>query len=101
MAIRAKNLNREAGRLYRRNLTLSLPRDLLYQAKSHAAQQRKTLSDLVRESLEDKLERQKKFALARERQMRRLRTGYDLKTNGELCFFRADLHATSQREDFS
>jgi predicted DNA-binding protein len=74
------------------NVTLSIPRSLLKQAKVLAASQDKSLSQLLRESLEEKVREKADYQQARKRQLRRLRQGFDLGTAGELKISRDELH---------
>lgn len=77
----------------RQNVTLSLPKALLKRAKVFAAGEEKSLSRLIRESLEDKIRSFSGFRKAGERQTRLLRSGLDLGTNGRLAHDRDSLHA--------
>ena len=74
------------------NVTLSIPRPLLKQAKVLAASQDKSLSQLLRESLEEKVREKADYQQARKRQLRLLRQGFDLGTGGEIKISRDELH---------
>jgi hypothetical protein len=74
------------------NVTLSIPRSLLKQAKVLAASQDKSLSQLLRESLEEKVREKADYQQARKRQLRLLRQGFDMGTAGELKISRDELH---------
>jgi metal-responsive CopG/Arc/MetJ family transcriptional regulator len=76
----------------RQNVTLSLPKALLKKAKTIASQQEKSLSELLRQSIEEKVQEASGFRKARERQIRLLRSGLDLGTRGTLTITREDLH---------
>jgi metal-responsive CopG/Arc/MetJ family transcriptional regulator len=76
----------------RQNVTLSLPKALLKKAKTIAAQQEKSLSELLRESIEEKVRESSGFKKARKRQLQLLRNGIDLGTEGKLTATREDLH---------
>jgi len=67
----------------KQNVTLSLPLPLLKQAKINAAGQDKFLSQLMRESLEEKVREEVEYNKARKRQLRLLKNGLDLGTNRE------------------
>ena len=75
------------------NVTLSIPRKLLKQAKIIAASQDKSLSQLMRESLEDKVREQADYQKARIRHVRLLKKGLDLGTGGQVKISRDELHA--------
>ncbi|HUT72540.1 MAG TPA: DUF6364 family protein [Desulfatiglandales bacterium] len=77
----------------RQNLTLSLPKSLLKKAKIVAAQREKSLSELVRESLEEKVREANGYKKARDRQRRLLESGLDLGTQGQITVRRQELHA--------
>lgn len=77
----------------KQNVTLSIPRELLKQAKIIAAGQDKSLSQLIRESLEEKVREAVDYNKARNRQMRLLKKGLDLGTGGEVKISRDELHA--------
>lgn len=76
----------------RQNVTVSLPRNLLKRAKIVAAKNETSLSELMRESLEEKVRESTGYAAARERQVRLLRKGFDLGTKGRITTSREDLH---------
>ena len=76
------------------NVTLSIPRTLLKQAKIIAASQDKSLSQLMRESLEEKVREEADYNKARKRQLRFLKNGLDLGTGGgRVKTSREELHA--------
>ena len=77
----------------KQNVTLSLPRPLLKQAKIIAASQDKSLSQLMRESLEEKVREEADYKKARTRQIRLLKKGLDLGTGGQVKTSRDELHA--------
>jgi len=76
----------------KQNVTLSLPRPLLKQAKIIAAGQDKSLSQLMRESLEEKVREEADYNKARKRQLRLLKKGLDLGTGGQVKTGRDELH---------
>ena len=76
----------------RQNVTLSIPKALLKKAKTVAAQQEKSLSELLRESIEEKVRESSGYKKARDRQLRLLRSGLDLGTKGRLTIGREELH---------
>ena len=76
----------------RQNLTVSLPKALLRKAKIVAAQREKSLSEIIRESLEEKVREANGYKKARERQRRLLESGLDLGTQGMISITREELH---------
>ncbi len=76
----------------RQNVTLSLPKSLLKKAKALAAKKDKSLSVLLKESLEDKIGEATGCNRARERQMGVLQRGFDLGTKGRISISREELH---------
>jgi metal-responsive CopG/Arc/MetJ family transcriptional regulator len=77
----------------RQNVTLSLPKELLKRAKAMAASKEKSLSELLRESLEEKITEATGYKKAKDRQIRLLNQGIDLGTKGRMTVTREELHA--------
>lgn len=77
----------------RQNVTLSLPKSLLKKAKVIAATRDKSLSEFLRESLEEKVRDATGYKRARERQLKLLRKGLNLGTKGLITTKREELHA--------
>ena len=77
----------------RQNVTLSLPKALLKKAKVIAATRDKSLSEFLRESLEEKVRDATGYKRARERQLKLLRKGLNLGTKGLITTKREELHA--------
>lgn len=77
----------------RQNVTLSLPKELLKRAKAMAASKEKSLSALLRESLEEKIKDAKGYKKAKDRQMGLLNQGIDIGTKGRMTVTREELHA--------
>jgi hypothetical protein len=77
----------------KQNVTLSIPRLLLKQAKIFAASQDKSLSQIMRESLEEKVREETDYNKARKRQLRLLKKGLNLGTGGQVKTSRDELHA--------
>jgi hypothetical protein len=84
--------DKEVKRMERQNVTLSLPKALLRKAKAVAAQQEKSLSELLRESIEDKVRDVSGYRRAMERQLGLMKSGLDLGTHGRLSSSRDELH---------
>jgi predicted transcriptional regulator len=77
----------------RQNLTVSLPKALLRKAKIVAAQREKSLSEIIRESLEEKVREANGYKKARERQRKLLESGLALGAQGKVTVTREELHA--------
>ena len=75
-----------------RNITLSLPREVLVEAKVLAARRGTSVSALLRGALYELVERESGYAEARERSMATLDRGWDLGTGGEIGWGRDELH---------
>ena len=76
----------------RQNVTLSLPKSLLQRAKAVAANKEKSLSEFLRESLEEKVREASGYKRAKERQLKLLNKGFDFGTKGEIRVSREELH---------
>ena len=76
----------------RQNVMLSLPVSLLKKAKIIAASREKSLSEFLKESLEEKVREANGYKKARQRQIRILEQGLDLGTNGHSAATREELH---------
>jgi len=80
------------GRMRKRNVTLSMPTDLIRRAKALAAARDKSLSELLRESLEEKITEATGYRQAMDRQLRLLATGFDLGLRGKVAWSRDSVH---------
>lgn len=78
--------------MQKRNVTLSVPRDLLRQAKAVAASQEKSLSELLRESLREKVMEATGYREAMERQLGLLESGLSLGLRDRVTVTRDELH---------
>lgn len=76
----------------KQNITLSLPKDLLRKAKMIAASQQKSLSEFLRESLEERIRESSGYRTEKLRQLKLLKEGFDLGTKGQIGFKRDELH---------
>jgi len=74
------------------NVTLSLPDDLLREARHLAVDEGMSLSRFVALSLEQRVEAVRGYRRARERQLRLLCEGLDLATGGMARWTRESLH---------
>ena len=82
----------------RQNVTLPLPKELLKSAKVIAAQEDKSLSALIWESLVEKLQCSSGYAGARRRQISLMREGIDLGTSGNAPCQRSDSQRSRLRK---
>lgn len=77
----------------RQNVTLSLPKALLKKAKTLAVSKDRSLSDLLRGALEEKVKEESGYQRARDRQVALMKKGFDLGTKGKISVSREELHA--------
>jgi metal-responsive CopG/Arc/MetJ family transcriptional regulator len=76
----------------RQNVTLSLPTSLLKKAKVIAASREKSLSEFLRESLEEKVREANGYKKASRRQLKLLKEGLNLGTKGHITTTREEVH---------
>lgn len=76
----------------RQNVTLSLPKAMLKKAKALALKEEKSLSALIRESLEEKIRKDTGYREAMETEIRRMKRGLHLGTGGRMPCSREELH---------
>lgn len=76
----------------RQNVTLSLPKAILKKAKVLALKEEKSLSALIRESLEEKIRKDTGYKEAMEREIRLMEKGFNLGTGSRKPCSREDLH---------
>ena len=76
----------------KQNVTLSLPKDILQQAKIIAIQKNTSLSNLLTEALTEIVTQSEKYTQAQERHFAVLKEGADLGTAGQISWSREDLH---------
>jgi hypothetical protein len=74
------------------NTALFLPKDLLKKAKALAASRHMSLSELMRQLLEEKIMKANGYRAAKKRQLKLMCKGLDLGTRGKIVFPREDLH---------
>jgi predicted transcriptional regulator len=75
-----------------RNITLSLPEEVLREAKVVAARRGTSVSALLAGALSEIVERESGYAAAKERSLAVLGEGRDLGTGGEIGWVRDELH---------
>jgi len=76
----------------KQNVTLSLPKSLLREAKILAVERGISLSQLLAEALEELLRRRREYERARKRHSAILKKGVDLGTGGKVQVRREELH---------
>ena len=76
----------------RQNVTLSLPKAVLKQAKLLALKKEKSLSALIRECIEEKIRRDTGYKDAMETEIKRMERGFHLGTGGRKPCSRDELH---------
>lgn len=76
----------------KQNVTLSLSKALLKKAKTLAVTKDKSLSGLIRESLEEMVGEESGYSAARDRQISMMGKGFPLNTKGRLKTSREYLH---------
>ena len=74
------------------NITLSLPKELLREAKLLAVERQTSISGLLKEILTEAVAQEDRYAKARSRHLEALRQGADLGTPGRIGRPREDLH---------
>ena len=78
--------------MQKRNVTLSMPTDLLKRAKTLAAAQDKSLTQLMTETLQEQILRSTGYQDAMERQLKLMKTGLRFGLKDRMAVPRADLH---------
>lgn len=76
----------------RQNVTLSLPKMTIKKAKALALKEEKSLSTLIRESIEDKIRKDTRYREAMEVEIRRMEKGFHFGTGGHMPCSREELH---------
>ena len=77
----------------KQNVTLSIPKDVLREAKHLAVDQGTSLSGLLVDALKERVRRSKERRQASQRQRALMRQGLNLGTRGKATWTRDDLHA--------
>ncbi len=80
----------------RQNVTLSLPKALLKKAKTLAVMKDRSLSDLLRETLEEKVKEETGYQRAKKAQITFMEKGFDLGTGGRIGTAREELYERRQ-----
>ncbi len=76
----------------KQNVTLSLPKALLKKAKTLAVLKDRSLSDLLKAALEEKVLEETGYQHARNRQVALMIKGLNMGTNGKIAVTREELH---------
>jgi NADPH:quinone reductase-like Zn-dependent oxidoreductase len=76
----------------KQNVTLSLPKSLLKEAKIIAIERERSLSQLLVEALEDIVLRNQEYERSKQRHKMILEKGFDLGTQGDIKVKREELH---------
>jgi hypothetical protein len=76
----------------RQNVTLSIPKAILKKAKLLALKEEKSLSALIKESLEERIRKSSGYQEAMESEIRRMEKGLHLGTGGSRTCSREELH---------
>ncbi|MBA4416403.1 MAG: CopG family transcriptional regulator [Syntrophus sp. (in: bacteria)] len=76
----------------RQNVTLSLPKALLKKAKTLAIMKDRSLSDLLRETLEEKVKEGAGYQRAKKMQIACMEKDFDLGTKGKTSIDRDELY---------
>jgi predicted transcriptional regulator len=74
------------------NITLALPKELIYKAKRVALERRTSVSGLLTQALTEIVAREDRYTAARQRHLAWLEHGADLGTGGQVDWRREDLH---------
>ncbi len=74
------------------NITLALPKELIYKAKRLALERRTSLSGLLTQALTEMVARDDSYSSARQHHLDWLKHGADLGTNGNIDWLREELH---------
>ena len=78
--------------LKNQNVTLSLPKNLLREAKKIAIDRDTSLSKLLADLLTDLVEKSDEYEAAKHRQLELTKRGHDLGLNGQTTWTRDELH---------
>lgn len=76
----------------KRNITLSISRELIQKAKIIAVKNNTSLSRLLQDYLTEIVERDEAYGQAREKHEKALQKGFNLGLNGKIRWTREELH---------
>ena len=75
-----------------RNITLTMPKDVLLKVKLLAVKRQTSVSGLLTQTLERLVQQEDAYMHARQRHLQWLEQGADLGTNGQILTTRDELH---------
>ena len=75
-----------------RNITLSLPKELLKKVKHIAIDRNTSVSGLLSQTLEEMVSRESGYRQARGRQLKVMEEGFDLRIKGKPAWDREEIH---------
>ena len=75
-----------------RNITLTMPRDVLLKVKLLAVKRQTSVSGLLTQTIEKLVQQEDAYTHARQRHLQWLEEGADLGTNGQILTTRDELH---------
>lgn len=78
--------------MQRQNITLSLPRDIIKKAKIVAIKKDTSLSNLIRQILEEIVKEDEGYDLAMKKHFEILKEGLDFNLKGKIPWTREELH---------
>lgn len=76
----------------KRNITFSLPEELINKAKVEAAKNKESLNQLVKESIENRLYGRRDYDRAMKKHLKSMEEGFDLGTGGKIELTREQIH---------
>ncbi len=76
----------------KRNITLSLPKDVLKKAKLIALKEDKSLNAFIKETLEERVAKSTGYREAMTAEIERMETGFHLGTFAKMTFSKDEIH---------
>ncbi len=76
----------------RQNVTLSLPKELIKKAKIIATKRDTSLSNLIRQVLEEIVRKEEGYEVAMKKHLEILKKGFDFHLKGKIPWTREELH---------
>ncbi|MFH1908310.1 MAG: CopG family transcriptional regulator [Chloroflexota bacterium] len=74
------------------NITLALPKEMVHRVKLIAVRRRTSISGLLKQTLEEIVQKDERYQKARQQHLILLERGFDLQTGGNISWKRDDLH---------
>lgn len=74
------------------NITLALPKEMVHRIKLIAVRRRTSISGLLKQTLEEIVQKDERYQKARQQHLTLLERGFDLQTGGNISWKRDDLH---------